>query len=66
MNNYSEIAKQDIENSNAKDTFEGTSNEERELFKRAITEALNLKIRKIEEETKDIEIPPKQTAQDKN
>lgn len=33
-------------------------NEELELFRRAIYEALDLKIRKIEEEIKDIEIPP--------
>ena len=34
------------------------SNENRELFKRALSEALDAKISKIIEETKDIEIPP--------
>ena len=36
----------------------GMSNENRELFKRALSEALDAKISKIIEETKDIEIPP--------
>ncbi len=58
MSNYSEIRKQDVENSNAKDSFDGTSNENRELFKRAISEALDLKIREIVEEIKDTETPP--------
>ena len=58
MSNYSEIRKQDIENSNGKDSFEGTSNENRELFKRAISEAFDSKIRKFEEETKNMETPP--------
>ena len=34
------------------------SNEKRELFKRAILEAMDSKIRIIEEEIKDIELPP--------
>jgi len=58
MSNYSEIRKQDIENSNGKDSFEGTSNENRELFKRAISEAFDSKILKFEEETKNMETSP--------
>ncbi len=34
------------------------SNENRELFRRALSEAMNSKIRKIEEEIKDMEISP--------
>lgn len=37
---------------------ENEQNEKRELFKRAISEAMELKMRKIEEEIKDIELPP--------
>ena len=33
-------------------------NENREIFKRALSEAVDSKIRKIEEKTKDIEIQP--------
>ena len=43
---------------NADNVFEGSSNENRELFKRALSEAMKLKIREIEEETMNIEIPP--------
>ncbi len=58
MSNYSKITEQDVENINDGDFFEGMSNEKRELFKRALSEAENSKIRKIEEEIKDMEIPP--------
>ena len=34
------------------------SNENRELFKRALSDAADFEIRKIEEEIKDMEIPP--------
>ena len=34
------------------------SNESRELFKRVLSDMADLEIRKIEEETKDMEIPP--------
>ena len=53
INNYSKITKQDDENFSA-----DMANENRELFKRALAEAMDLKIRKLLEETKDIEIPP--------
>ncbi|MBQ7333817.1 MAG: hypothetical protein IJW38_05685 [Clostridia bacterium] len=56
MSNHRETTNRDIENINGEDFFEGLDN--RELFKRAISEALDLKIREIVEETKDIEIPP--------
>ena len=58
MSNHSETTKQDIKNSNGKYSFEGRSNENRELFKSAIAEALDSKFREIAEETGDIEIPP--------
>ena len=48
----------DVENINEEDSFESMSNENRELFKRALSEVMDSKIRKIEEETKDMEIPP--------
>ena len=58
MSNYSKITKQDAEITNDEHFFEGRPNENRELFKRALSEAMDSKIRKIEEETKDMEIPP--------
>ena len=58
MSNYSKTMKKDTENTNDVELFEGMSNEERELFKRAILDAMESKIREIEEEIKDIEIPP--------
>ena len=58
MSNYSKITKQDTENANDEDFFESMSNENRELFKRALSEVMDSKIRKIEEEVKDMEIPP--------
>ena len=65
MSNYSKITNQDAENRNGQDFFEGMSNEKRELFKRALSEAMDSKIRKIEEEIEEIELP-KQTSQDTN
>ena len=47
----------DFEDMNDKNSFEGVSKENLELFKRAIDEALASKIRKIEEEIKDVELP---------
>ena len=58
MSNYSKITKQDVEDINDDDFFEGMSNENRELFKQALLDAADSEIRKIEEEFKDIEIPP--------
>ena len=58
MSNYSKITKQDAENTNDEKLFEGMSNENRELFKRAILDAMESKIDEIDEEIKDIEIPP--------
>ena len=48
MSNYSKTTNQDIEN----------INEDRELFERALSEALYSKICNIEEEIKDVELPP--------
>ncbi len=56
--NYGKMTNQDVENINNKDFFAGISNEKRELFKRALSEALDLKIHKIEEEVKNIKTPP--------
>ena len=57
MNNHSNMTNPDVENINEEDSFESMSNESRELFKRALSEVMDSKIRKIEEETKDMEIP---------
>ena len=58
MSNYSKNKNQEVENIDDDDFFEGMSNETRELFIRALLEVEEEKIRKIEEETKDMEIPP--------
>ena len=56
MSNRSKIPEQDIENTNGKDFSEATSNDNLELFKRALLEAIESKIRKIEEDIKDISL----------
>lgn len=56
MSNSSKIPEQDIENTNGKDFLEATSNDKLELFKRALLEAMESKIRKIEEDIKDISL----------
>ena len=58
MGNYSKITKQDVGRINDKDFFEGALNEKRELFKRALSEVMDSEIRKIDQEMKDMEIPP--------
>ena len=58
MRNYRKIINQDVPNINDEDFFEGMSNENRALFKRALLDAVDSEIRKIEEEMKDIETPP--------
>ena len=58
MSNYDKITKQDIEDINKDDFWDDTINNNRELFKRALSDAVDLQIRKIEEEIKDIEVPP--------
>ena len=57
MSNYSQIRSQGIENTNEQDIFEETSNENMELFKRALSEAVNSKISKIEAEIDDTDVP---------
>ena len=57
MEDYSKIAKQDAENTNGEIFSESISNENRELFRRALSDAMDLKIRKIEEEINDVELP---------
>ena len=57
MSNSSKRTKHNIENISNEDFFEDMSNENRELFRRALSEAMDSKIRKIEEETKDMKMP---------
>ena len=58
MMNCNQNTNEDTKNINDAASFESKLSEELELFRRAIYEALDLKIRKIEEEIKDIEISP--------
>ena len=57
MSDYNKIINRDAENINGENFFAGVSSENRELFKRALSEAMDSKMRKIEEEIKDIELP---------
>ncbi len=57
MEKHSQRENRNAKNQNEKDFLANTSEENRELFKRAISEGLELEIRKIEEESKDIKIP---------
>ena len=57
MSNYSKITKRDIEDIGEEAFFEDMPNGNRELFKRALSDAVNSKIRKNEEKMKDMEIP---------
>ncbi len=57
MTDYSKNAKQG-EDTNGEELLEGASSESIELFKRALSEAMDSKFRKNEEETGDMEIPP--------
>ncbi len=58
MRNYRKTTKQDAEKINDEEIFEDSSNANRELFKRSLSEAMDMKIRKIEEENADIEVSP--------
>ena len=58
MSNYCKITKQDAEKINDEDFFEGMSHENRELFKRALFDAMDSEIREVQEKIKDIEMPP--------
>ena len=58
MSSCTQIENQDVKITDGEDSLEDISNESRELFKRAIFDAMDLEIRKIEEEIKDVEIPP--------
>lgn len=58
MSNYFKTTKQDVENINEEEFFEGMSNENRELFKRALSDAMDSKLHRTEEKIKDIEVPP--------
>ena len=40
------------------DNFDGMPNENIELFKRAISEAMDLKIQEIDEQIRNVELPP--------
>lgn len=58
MSNYDKITKQDAENINDEDFFEGISNKNRELFQNVLLETLDLEISDFIEKTNDMEIPP--------
>ena len=58
MSNYNKEINHDIENISEIDCFECMSKENLKLFKRALSEALEAKIRKTEEKVEDMEIPP--------
>ncbi len=58
MSNYIKRTNQNVENINDDDFFASMSNENRELFIRALFDAEDAEIRKIEEEINDTEIPP--------
>ena len=58
MSNYSKITKRDIEDIGEEAFFEDMPNGNRELFKRALADAVNSKIHQNEEEIKDMEMPP--------
>ena len=57
MRNHSQIESQNAKNIKDEDFLAGMSNESRELFKRVLFDAMDLEIRKIEEEAKNMEIP---------
>ena len=57
MKNHSQITNQGIESINDDDFFKGMSNESRELFMRALSDAVDLETLEIEGEIKDMEIP---------
>ena len=58
MSNDCKTTKQDAENIHDEDFFEGMSHENRELFKRALFDAMDSEIREVQEKIKDIEMPP--------
>lgn len=58
MSNYNQMKNQNTENINDDDFFAGMSPESRALFERALSEAWDSELRQIEEDTKNIEIPP--------
>lgn len=66
MDNCSQITNRDVENINDEEFFENMQAENRELFKRALSEAIDMKIHEIEEESEDMKVPPPRTAQDTN
>ncbi len=56
MDNYSKIMNHNVESINDANFFENIPNEVRELFKRALSEAVDTEIHEIEEETEDVEM----------
>ena len=58
MTDYNQDIKRNDEDVNSEDFFEDTSTESRELFKRALSEAIDSKIRESEEEAIAMEMPP--------
>ena len=58
MSNYSQIPNQNVENINDEEFFEKMPNENCEFFKRALFEAMDMKIHEIEQEAEDVKMPP--------
>ena len=54
MKNYNQTINQDVKDG----SLDGEPKNNLELFKRALAEALEAKFHKIEEESKDIQMPP--------
>ena len=58
MSNYSEDKEYGKANTDDEDVFADKPAEDMELLKRALSEVMETRIRKIEEETKDMDLPP--------
>ena len=58
MSNYGKKKKQEVEETDDNDFFEGMSDETRELFRRAAFKVVDEELRQIEEEMKDVVMPP--------
>ena len=57
MDNCRQTNKQDVEKINDDDFFDQIQDKKQELFKRALSEAIDMKVREIEKETENMEMP---------
>ena len=57
MSNYSRKTDEDVRGENRKKSPDGESNINRELFKRALSDAMDLKMQEIDEKIKNVELP---------